>query len=58
MFINTLINKFHNEDVIAFISNNNKKKQMSYLYNKKKFLFIYNRVKDKNLNLSYDIKEF
>lgn len=31
---------------------------MSQLYDKKKFFFTYNKIKNKNLNLGYDIKNF
>lgn len=52
-----MINKSHVKGLIAFMDNNNKKKWMGQLYDRKKFSFIYNGVNDKNPNLGYNIEK-
>lgn len=58
MYFNISTTKVHIKDLTTLINESKKKEWIDQICNGETFLFTYNRVKDKNPNLDFNIEKF
>lgn len=57
-YLNISTTKAHVKDLISFLDDNDKREWIKWLCDGQTFSFIYNRIKDKNFNSSFNTKKF